>query len=180
MKMKIHVKFWQKGQIVSFAFWLFFVPKYSKFKVPFIHLFLLLKHPWIIGMQCSKIILLNVFDTWCLRKICRDLFCLFQWSLPQLSWKSEPGWTHSMWHGIPHQITHWSPATSSPVERWRRMNQLIVKGHHRPTPSGSVRRPGIISSLGWVSGDWILSRCNGHLSGVCHFYILAFSYLTSY
>lgn len=68
---------------------------------------------------------------------------LSQWYLPRLSWKSEPDWTRSMWRGIPHPITQWSLATSCPVE--------MEKGQHRPTPSGSVRRPGITSSLGSVS-----------------------------
>lgn len=98
-------------------------------------------------------------------------FCFFLWfsficffmqcSLPQRSWKCELTWTRSTWRGIPHPITRWRPDTSSPTARWTPANQP------RPTQSGCVRRPGTISSRGWVSsGDpsQVSKKHKSHLS----------------
>lgn len=79
-----------------------------------------------------------------------SIFCFFKWSLLLMSWKLEPVWTHLMSHGSPHPITRWSLVTSCPVEKSRLKRRPMGKGQHRHTPSGSVRRLDIISSLGWV------------------------------
>lgn len=89
----------------------------------------------------------------------------FQWFLPRTSWKSEPEWTHSTWHGTPHPTTHWSRAISCPAARWSLMSWLMGRRQHRPTPSGSVRRPGIISSTGWVS-----RRLEASSNIICHLF----------